>query len=289
MKFGIHYIDFLPGQPEKLASTLAATVKATEDAGVDMFTLADHFFQMETFGSATDPFLEGYTSMGYLAALTERITLSMLVTGVTYRHPGVLAKIVTTLDVLSGGRSMFGIGAAWYDREHRALGIPYPPLKDRFEMVEETLKICLQMWSEYDGAYHGTHYQLAETICQPQPIRRPPILIGGTGEKKTLRLVAQYADVWNGTCSLEELPHKLDVLRRHCDTVGRDFSEIRLTAGNFDDPFIAVDDYLRTLDQYAALGIDTINTAPWPGNPDPAGWVKRLGDEVIPRVTTSPG
>ncbi|WP_374025870.1 LLM class F420-dependent oxidoreductase [Mycobacterium sp. HNNTM2301] len=286
MKFGIHYIDFLPGQPEKLASTLAATVKAAEDGGVDMFTLADHFFQMETFGSATDPFLEGYTSMGYLAALTERITLSMMVTGVTYRYPGVLAKIVTTLDVLSGGRSMFGIGAAWYDREHHALGISYPPLKDRFEMLEETLEICLQMWSEDDGAYHGKHYQLAETICQPQPIRRPPILIGGTGEKKTLRLVAQYADVWNGTCSLDELPHKLDVLRRHCDTVGRDFSEIRLTAGNFDDPFTAVDDYLRTLDQYAALGIDTINTAPWPGNPDPAGWVKRLGDEVIPRVTT---
>ncbi|OBI67804.1 LLM class F420-dependent oxidoreductase [Mycobacterium sp. E796] len=286
MKFGIHYIDFLPGQPEKLASTLAATVKAAEDGGVDMFTLADHFFQMETFGSATDPFLEGYTSMGYLAALTERITLSMLVTGVTYRYPGVLAKIVATLDVLSGGRSMFGIGAAWYDREHHALGIPYPPLKDRFEMLEETLEICLQMWSGDDGIYHGKHYQLAETICQPQPIRRPPILIGGTGEKKTLRLVAQYADVWNGTCPLEELPHKLDVLRRHCDTVGRDFSEIRLTAGNFDDPFTAVDDYLRKLDQYAALGIDTINTAPWPGNPDPAGWVKRLGDEVIPRLTT---
>jgi F420-dependent oxidoreductase-like protein len=287
MKFGIHYIDFLPGQPTRLAPTLAATIRAAEDGGVDMFTLADHFFQMETFGNATDPFLEGYTSMGYLAALTDRITLAMLVTGVTYRYPGVLAKTATTLDVLSGGRSIFGIGAAWYDREHHALGIPYPPVSDRFEMLEETLQICRQMWSEDDGPFEGRHYQLAETICQPQPVRRPPILIGGGGEKKTLRLVAQYADVWNGTSPLEELPHKLDVLRRHCDDVGRDFSAIRLTAGYFADPFADTDDYLRTLDQYAALGIDTINTGPIPGNPDPAGWVRRLGDEVIPRLAAT--
>jgi F420-dependent oxidoreductase-like protein len=284
MKLGVHYIDFLPGAPEQLAPTLAATAKAAEEGGVDMFTLADHFFQMENFGPAENPFLEGYTSMGYLAALTERITLTMMVTGVTYRYPGVLAKTMTTLDVLSGGRSMFGIGAAWYDREHHALGIPYPPLKDRFEMLEETLQICQQMWSDDDGPYDGKHYQLAETICQPQPIRRPPILIGGSGEKKTLRMVAQYADVWNASSPLDELPHKLDVLRGHCDAVGREFSEIRLTAAYFDDPFADVDGYLRTLDQYAALGFDTINTGPWPGNPDPAGWVKRLGDEVIPRL-----
>ncbi|MUL78467.1 LLM class F420-dependent oxidoreductase [Mycolicibacterium sp. CBMA 226] len=283
MKFAVHYIDFLPGAPEKLAPTLAATVKAAEQGGVDMFTLADHFFQMEDIGAAEDPFLEGYTSMGYLAALTQRITLTMLVTGVTYRYPGVLAKTATTLDVLSGGRSMLGLGAAWYDREHHALGIPYPPLSDRFEMLEETLQICLQMWSTNDGPYQGKHYQLAETICQPQPIRRPPILIGGSGEKKTLRMVAQYADVWNTSASLEELPHKLDVLRRHCDAVGRDFSEIRLTAAYFADPF--TDSYLHVLDQYSALGIDTVNTGPVPGNPDPAGWVKRLGDEVIPRLT----
>ncbi|MDX1870602.1 LLM class F420-dependent oxidoreductase [Mycolicibacterium sp. 120266] len=285
MKLAVHYIDFLPGPPEKLAPTLAATVKAADDGGVDMFTLADHFFQMEDIGAAQDPFLEGYTCMGYLAALTQRITLTMLVTGVTYRYPGVLAKTATTLDVLSGGRSMLGLGAAWYEREHRALGIPYPPLSDRFEMLEETLQICLQMWSTNDGPYQGKHYQLAETICAPQPIRRPPILLGGSGEKKTLRMVAQYADVWNTTASLEELPHKLDVLRRHCDAMGRDFSEIRLTVGLFDDPFADVDAYLRVLDEYAALGVDTINTGPLPGNPDPAGWVKRLGDEVIPRLS----
>jgi F420-dependent oxidoreductase-like protein len=284
MKLGVHYIDFLPGAPERLAPTLAATVTAAEQGGVDMFTLADHFFQMENVGRAEDPFLEGYTTMGYLAALTERITLSMMVTGVTYRHPGVLAKTMTTLDVLSGGRSMFGIGAAWYEREHHALGIPYPPLKDRFEMLEETLQICRQMWSEDDGPYEGKHYRLAETICSPQPIRRPPILIGGSGEKKTLRMVAQYADVWNATSPLVDLPHKIDVLRRHCDALGRDFSEIRVTVGFFGDPFTDVDGYLRTLDQYAALGVDTVGTGPIPGNPDPAGWVKRLGDEIIPRL-----
>jgi F420-dependent oxidoreductase-like protein len=284
MELGIHYIDFLPGAPERLGPTLAAAATAAEEAGATMFTLADHFFQMEGMGRAEDPFLEGYTSMGFLAGQTRSITLTMLVTGVTYRYPGVLAKTMTTLDVLAQGRSMFGVGAAWYEREHLALGVPYPPLKDRFEMLEETLQICQQMWSDDDGPYEGKHYQLAETICQPQPIRRPPILIGGDGEKKTLRMVAQYADVWNTTASIDELPHKLDVLRRHCDAVGRDFADIRLTAGLFTDPFADVDGYLRQVDQRADLGFDLINVGPLPGNPDPVGFVKRLGDEVIPRL-----
>jgi F420-dependent oxidoreductase-like protein len=284
MELGVHYIDFLPGAPEKLGPTMAAAAKAAEEAGAGMFTLADHLFQMEPMGRAEDPFLEGYTSMGFLAGQTERIPLAMLVTGVTYRYPGVLAKAMTTLDVLSQGRSMFGVGAAWYEREHLALGVPYPPLKDRFEMLEETLQICLQMWSDDDGPYKGKHYQLAETICEPQPIRRPPILIGGDGEKKTLRMVAQYADVWNSTSGLDELPHKIDVLRRHCDAVGRDFTDIRLTAGLFTDLFADLDGYLRSIDQYATLGLDLVNVGPLPGNPDPVGWVKRLGDEVIPRL-----
>ncbi|MCV7348022.1 LLM class F420-dependent oxidoreductase [Mycolicibacterium rhodesiae] len=284
MKLGIHYIDFLPGAPELLGPTMAGTAKAAEDAGVEMFTLADHFFQMEPMAPAENPFLEGYTSMGYLAGVTDRITLTMLVTGVTYRYPGVLAKTMTTLDVLAGGRTMLGLGAAWYEREHHALGIPYPAVRERFEMLEETLQICLQMWSDDNGPYEGKHYRLAETLCEPQPIRRPPILVGGSGEKKTLRLVAQYADVWNSTSSLDELPHKLDVLRRHCDSVGRDFDEIRLTAAYSDDPFNDIDEYLRTLEAYAQLGIDLINTGPMPGTPDPQGWVNRLGDEVIPRM-----
>lgn len=286
MELGIHFIDFLPGDSTNLAPTLLATATAAEDIGATMFTLADHFFQMEGFGRAEDPFLEGYTSLGFLAGRTTSITLALLVTGVTYRHPGVLAKSITTLDVLSQGRSMFGIGAAWYEREHVALGVPYPRVRDRFEMLEETLQICLQMWGANDGPYNGTHYQLAETICEPQPIRRPPILIGGGGEKKTLRLVAQYADVWNSTDSDPDvLKHKIDVLTRHCDTVGRDAAEIRKTVGLFADPFGDIDGYLKMLERYAELGIETINIGPVPGTPDPAGFVKRFGDELMPRVS----
>ena len=285
MDVGIHFIDFLPGEPAQLAPTLLSTAIAAEDIGASMFTLADHFFQMEAVGRAEDPFLEGYTTLGYLAGRTTSITLALLVTGVTYRHPGLLAKTVTTLDVLSQGRSMFGIGAAWYEREHLALGVPYPPVRERFEMLEETLQICLQMWSDNDGSYDGKHYQLAETICEPQPIRRPPILIGGGGEKKTLRMVAQYADVWNSTDSeLDVLTHKLDVLQRHCDTVGRDTNEIQKTVGFFADPFGDVDGYLKTVERFAELGVQTINTGPVPGTPDPEGFVKRFGDELMPRV-----
>jgi F420-dependent oxidoreductase-like protein len=286
MELGIHFIDFLPGDTAQLAPALLSTATAAEDIGATMFTLADHFFQMENVGRAEDPFLEGYTSLGYLAGRTTNITLALLVTGVTYRHPGLLAKTVTTLDVLSQGRSMFGIGAAWYEREHLALGVPYPPLRDRFEMLEETLQICQQMWSDNDGPYDGKHYQLAETICQPQPIRRPPILIGGGGEKKTLRLVAQYADVWNSTDSeIDVLTHKIDVLTRHCEAVGRDVTEIRKTVGFFEDPFENLDGYLGKLERFSELGIDMINTGPMPGTPDPAGFVKRFGDEVMPKLS----
>ncbi|HEY0227002.1 MAG TPA: LLM class F420-dependent oxidoreductase, partial [Mycobacterium sp.] len=212
MELAVHFIDFLPGDPAKLGPTLADAATAAEQGGATLFTLADHFLQMENLGQAKDPFLEGYTSLGFLAAQTTSIELSLLVTGITYRYPGVLAKAVTTLDVLSQGRSMLGLGAAWYDREHAALGIPYPPLRDRFEMLEETLQICQQMRSDNDGPYNGKHYQLAETICEPAPIRRPPILIGGDGEKKTLRLVAEYAEVWNSMESdVDTLKHKIDV------------------------------------------------------------------------------
>lgn len=270
-----------------LGPTLADAAKAAEQGGATLFTLADHLFQMEELAPAQNPFLEGYTSLGFLAAQTTTIDLALLVTGVTYRYPGLLAKAVTTLDVLSQGRSMLGLGAAWYEREHTALGIPYPPLRTRFEMLEETLQICRQMWSANDGPYTGTHYQLNETICEPQPIRRPPILIGGDGEKKTLRLVAQYADVWNSMSNdVGELEHKIEVLNRHCDAVGRDPGEVRKTSGGLAgaDPFDNRDEFLKTVERYAALGVDMINIGPMPGNPDPVGFVRRLGDEVIPRL-----
>ena len=163
MELGLHFIDFLPSAPDRLAPTLAAVATSAEEAGATMFTLADHFFQMEQLGRAEDPFLEGYTTLGFLAAKTQSINLTLLVTGVTYRYPGVLAKTVTTLDVLSGGRSMFGVGAAWYEREHVALGIPYPAVRERFEMLEETLQICQQMWSDDDGRTP------ASTIGWPKP------------------------------------------------------------------------------------------------------------------------
>lgn len=285
MELGLHFIDFLPGDAARLGPTLVEVAKAAEQGGATLFTLADHFFQMEAMGRAEDPFLEGYTSLGFLAGQTERIELSLLVTGVTYRYPGLLAKAVTTLDVLSQGRSMLGLGAAWYDREHAALGFPYPPVSRRFEMLEETLQICRQMWSDNDGPYQGKHYQLAETICAPQPIRRPPVLIGGDGEKKTLRLVAQYADVWNSTMTeVDAIKHKIDVLHRHCDAVGRDPGEIRKTVGYFVDPFEDLDRYFRTVEGYAELGVKLVNAGPFPGNPDPVGFVRRLGDEVIPRL-----
>ncbi|OBF67423.1 LLM class F420-dependent oxidoreductase [Mycobacterium sp. 852002-51971_SCH5477799-a] len=287
MEVGLHFIDFLPGDPAKLGPTLADAAKAAEQGGATLFTLADHLFQMEELAPAQNPFLEGYTSLGFLAAQTTTIDLALLVTGVTYRYPGLLAKAVTTLDVLSQGRSMLGLGAAWYEREHTALGIPYPPLSVRFEMLEETLQICRQMWSADDGPYAGTHYRLNETICEPQPIRRPPILIGGDGEKKTLRLVAQYADIWNSMSNdVEELEHKVEVLNRHCDAVGRDPGEVRRTSGGLAgaDPFDDTDEFLKTVERYAALGVDMINIGPMPGNPDPVGFVRRLGDEVIPRL-----
>jgi len=286
MELGVHFIDFLPGNPAALATTLSDTAQAAEAAGATLFTMADHFFQMEQnqMGAAEDPFLEGYTSQGFLAARTSTINLAMLVTGVTYRYPGVLAKTMTTLDVLSGGRSLFGIGAAWYEREHLGLGVPYPPLRERFEMLEETLQICAQMWSPDNGPYRGKHFQLDETICVPQPVRRPPVLIGGDGEKKTLRLVAQYADVWNTTTSDPEIfTNKLEVLRRHCDDVGRDISEIRMTAGLFIDPFEG-DTFMRTAEKFAGLGVDLVLTGPIPGNPDPVGFAHRLGEQVIPRL-----
>lgn len=290
METGIHFVDFLPGAPEKLGPTLAAVARTAEQAGATMFTLADHFFQMEAVDApAENPFLEGYTSLGFLAAQTETIDLSLLVTGVTYRYPGILAKIVATLDVLSQGRSMFGIGAAWYEREHLGLGVPYPPLARRFEMLEETLQICAQMWSADDGPYRGRHYQLAETICQPQPIRRPPIVIGGDGEKKTLRLVAQYADVWNSvTEDAEVLKHKIDVLRRHCDATGRDPRKIRMTLGlgHHTEPFTDPAAFMRDMESYAALGIDMVNIGIFTGIPDPVGYMARIGEEVIPRLTS---
>ena len=209
--------------------TLARTAEAI---GVRTLSVMDHWFQMEMLWPAEEPMLEGYTALSFAAAKTERLRFRLLVGGVTYRHPGLLAKTITTLDVLSGGRAELGLGAAWYEREHLGLGVPFPPLRERYERLEETLQICFQMWSDDNGPYEGTHYQLAETLCSPQPVSspRPRVLIGGGGERKTLRLVATYADACNIIGDVETVAHKVDVLRRHCDEVGRDFGQIEVTA-----------------------------------------------------------
>lgn len=287
MRFGFHFLDFtIDGAPASYPAQLRDTAAAAEEAGSSWFTVMDHYFQMEQFRTAHDPMLEGYTTLGFLAAVTERVRLGTVVTGVTYRHPGLLAKITTTLDVLSGGRAFLGIGAAWYEREHKALGVPYPPVAERFERLEESLRIILQMWSDDEGPFDGEHYHLAETINVPAPLSRPhpPIVIGGSGERKTLRLVAEYADATNLIVSgTEQLAHKLDVLRRHCDTLGRDYASVEKTVmapqGN---PLDDVDAFLRTAQEYADLGVELIHLRA--SGPDPARHVAQFGREVAPRL-----
>jgi F420-dependent oxidoreductase-like protein len=289
MKIGLHFVNFdVPGGMEALPTILASTARTAERAGVAWFTMADHFFQMDNLWPAESPMLEVYTSLGYLAGQTERIKLVVLVNGVMYRYPGLLAKTATTLDVLSRGRAVFGLGAAWYEREHIGLGVPYPPTAERFERLEETLQICKQMWSSNIGRYDSKHYHLAETLCSPQPVQRPnpPILIGGTGERKTLRLVAQYADSWNGAFeTLEEAAHKVDVLNRHCEALGRDAAEIQKTVMMLIDPLADLDGFLTGAEQYAKLGFDLIDVMPPVDETDPVGFASRLGDHVIPAVS----
>jgi F420-dependent oxidoreductase-like protein len=286
MELGIHYANFtLPGGPEAIGPMLAATAKAAEDGGCSTFTLMDHWFQMEAFATSQDPMLEGYTALGFLAGQTSSITLALLVTGVTYRHPGLLAKIVTTLDVVSGGRAQLGIGAAWYEREHLGLGVEFPPVSERFERLEEALQICHQMWSDDDGPFEGKHYHLAETICSPRPIQKPApkILVGGSGERKTLKLVARYADA----CNLfapdpATVAHKLEVLARHCEAEGRDPATITTTILAFGNPLDDVDGFISNMEEYGKLGVALVEVMPM--GPDPAAFAAQLGERVVPRL-----
>jgi F420-dependent oxidoreductase-like protein len=286
VELGIHFVDFtIPGEPETVAGTIATTAATAEEIGCTTFTVMDHWFQMETLATAQHPMLEGYTTLGYLAGLTHRMRLGLLVTGVTYRHPGLLAKIVTTLDVLTGGRAMLGIGAAWYEREHLGLGVAFPAVSERFERLEEALQICLQMWSDDDGPFDGVHYQLAETICAPRPIQqpRPHVLIGGSGERKTLRLVARYADACNLFApSPEFVRGKIEVLARHCEAEGRDPATVRKTIIGGGDPFGDPDGFVKAMEAYARLGVDLVDVMPI--GPDPVALVSSLADTVIPRL-----
>jgi alkanesulfonate monooxygenase len=231
MDLGLHVADFTwGGRPERLAPTLTTLARTAEDAGIARLTVMDHVWQIHMIGPPEHEMLEAYTTLGFLAARTEHVRLHALVTGVVYREPGMLAKMVTTLDVLSGGRAALGIGAAWNEEESRGLGLPFPPIAERFERLEETLQICLQMWSGEDAPYDGRHYRLGRTLSSPEPLTRPhpPIMIGGSGERKTLRLVAKYADACN-IFSGPEAAHKLEVLRGHCEREGRDYDAIEKT------------------------------------------------------------
>jgi F420-dependent oxidoreductase-like protein len=283
MRLGLHYWNYsTPPDPTQIAPTLAETAKVAEQAGFSTFTVMDHYFQMEHAGSAAEPMLEAYTTLGHVAALTERMTLGVLVTGVMYRHPGLLAKTVTTLDVLSGGRARLGIGASWYEREQRGLGVPVVPVAERFERLEETLRICKQMWSEDDGPFSGRHYQLAETLCVPAPISRPhpPILVGGGGEKKTLRLAARYADACNlfGS-SPADVAHKLEVLRSHCQAEGRDYDRIQKTVLAVVPALADVDGFLAAAGEYAALGVTEIEVMP---DRHPVEFATQIAEQVLP-------
>jgi len=285
MELGFHVPIFeIDGGTAAIAGELARVGAAAEAAGASWLSFMDHFCQIEPTGLPAEAnMLEGYTSLGFMAAHTSTIELGLLVTGVTYRHPGLLAKIVTTLDVLSGGRAALGIGAAWFEREHHGLGVPYPATGERFDRLEETLRICGQMWDpDNNGPFEGKYYQLAETLCAPQPLHRPKVLIGGGGEKRTLRLVARYGDACNLFASgTEEVAHKLDVLRRHCDDVGTDYERIRKTvlAGSPDPA--ALDDFVRQMSGYADLGVHTAIVMP-PGG-SPAAWVDRVAP-VVPQL-----
>ncbi len=290
MELGLHYFSFThPAWETTLADRLAETARVADEGGFGVISVMDHWFQMEHAGGPFEPMLEGYSTLAYLAAVTSRVRLTTMVTGVTYRHPGLLAKTVTTLDVLSEGRAMFGIGAAWYEREHQGLGVPYPATAERFERLEETLQIVQQMWSDDDGPFTGEHYQLAETICLPRPVRGTvPILIGGGGERKTLRLVAQYAQACNlfgrpGPEGLAAVEHKLEVLRGHCDRLGTDYDAIQKTilfpGKALEDP----DAFLTEMEGFARLGVTVVELTP-PPYEDPVPWTTRAVTDVVPRL-----
>jgi F420-dependent oxidoreductase-like protein len=259
VRIGVHVPDFTyPGGAATLGADLARIAETADAAGIDRLSVMDHLWQIQVVGPVEHDMLEAYTVLGFLAAHSSRVKLLTLVTGVTYRDPGLLAKAVTTLDVLSGGRAMLGIGAAWNEEESRGLGLLFPPTAERFERLEEALQVCLQMWSGKAEPYDGQHYHLERTLNVPQVLSRPhpPILIGGGGERKTLRLVAQYAD----SCNLfanADLPRKLEVLRQHCAEVGRDYDEIEKTVlYNFDlgPDGEHVDETLQRLRELADLG-----------------------------------
>jgi F420-dependent oxidoreductase-like protein len=281
VKLGLQVPDFtMPAGPASLGPALAHVARTADDAGFEMLAVMDHFWQIGGVGPPENEMLEAYTTLGFLAAHTSRARLLTVITGVVYRHPGILIKQVSTLDVLSGGRAMLGIGAAWNEWESKGLGIPFPPLAERFERLEETLQIAQQMFAGDESPYMGRHYQLERPLNSPAPLHRPPVMIGGSGEKKTLRLVAKYGDACNLFPS-PDLPRKLEVLKEHCAREGRDYNEIAKTAIFGLDPQKSTEEMVESLSELAALGLETVivNTS----NLWEPGRVEEIG-ELIPAV-----
>ena len=298
MRVGLQVPNFTwPNGQSNLGDTFAHIARMAERSGFYSLWVMDHFFQIRTVGPSDHEMLEGWSALAFAAGVTNRIKLGTMVTGVTYRHPGLLVKTATTLDVLSHGRAYFGIGAAWNEEEHNGLGVPFPPLKERFERLEETLQIARQMWSGDEQPYQGKHYQLARPMNNPHAVQQPhpPILIGGTGEQKTLRMVAQYGDACNLFARLgdDALKHKFDVLREHCQRLGRDYNDIEKTtldtihltrdgANNTLTPAAAIDRFAHL----AELGVDQA-IFNMPNVSDPAVF-DLLATEVIPQVSQIP-
>ena len=289
MKLGLQIPSFTwPGGPAEIGRRLGEIGRTAEDCGFSSLWVMDHFFQIPLVGPAEQEMLEAYSALAFLAARTTRARLGAMVTGVTYRQPGVLVKQVTSLDVLSGGRASLGLGAAWFEREHRGLGVPFPPRRERFERLEETLQIALQMWSDDNGPFEGQHYRLAETLNSPQSLSRPhpPILVGGGGERKTLRLVARYADACNLFADLALVRHKLQVLREHCAAAGRDYDSVEKTVLFRFDVGPRGEQAERIVDelaQFAELGVQTaIGSLADVHRLEP---LEIMGRDVLPRVS----
>ncbi len=259
-----------PGVPANgIFPNLVEQVRAAEASGFDRVLLMDHFYQLPGLGNPDDYMLECYTTLAALAQHTSTVRLSALVTGNTYRNPAVLAKIITALDHVSGGRATLGIGAGWYELEHAAYGIPFDTFGTRFEKLEEALQIILSMLRGERPSLDGKHYRVTEAINSPAPVSRIPVMIGGAGEQKTLRMVAQYADESNLTCSAEEVPRKLAVLAEHCERLGRDRSEITVTKMMM----VAIG---RTHDEaYASVEAFVANH----------GWPAEVIELLLPRIT----
>jgi F420-dependent oxidoreductase-like protein len=289
MQLGLHVPIFAwEGGPDALADHLANVARAADEAGFGQITVMDHYFALGPDDAYRNPMLEAYTALGFIAACTSRIRLGCQVTGVTYRYPGVLIKQATTLNVLSKGRGFLGIGAAWFEKEHHAFGVPWPPLKERFERLEETLQIAHQAWAGNASPFRGKYYSLEEPLLSPTAVSkpRPRILIGGSGERKTLKLVAKYADACHINAPTPDLARqKLDVLRNHCVAEGRSYDEIEKTAGlrmNVEQDGSNIDEVIAAVSALGEVGFDLVTMA----LPDVYNLraIRLFGERVIPQV-----